>query len=162
MVLFSSEPNFENARQGIIYGAFDYLTEPLTEKSFCSIFDRIENRTDKKEEVYHSEEILSCIEQHGAILKNSLPIHALIYTILLQITCLRKCGYQTYDNVVNELFKQNEWLDLYIPHIDVKEYVGIERTEDAERAVIETANEVWELYPKVQKSVKCRMLYYTY
>lgn len=27
---------------------------------------------------------------------------------------------------------------------------GIERTEDAERAVIETANEVWELYPKVQ------------
>lgn len=65
VVLFSSEPNFENARQGIIYGAFDYLTEPLTEKSFCSIFDRIENRTDKKEEVYHSEEILSCIEQHG-------------------------------------------------------------------------------------------------
>lgn len=56
----------------------------------------------------------------------------------------------TYDNVVNELFKQNEWLDLYIPHIDVKEYVGIERTEDAERTVIETANEVWELYPKVQ------------
>lgn len=54
------------------------------------------------------------------------------------------------DNVVNELFKQNEWLDLYIPHIDVKEYVGIERTEDAERTVIETANEVWELYPKVQ------------
>ena len=67
----------------------------------------------------------------------------------------------TYDNVVNELFKQNEWLDLYIPHIDVKEYVGIERTEDAERAVIETANEVWELYPKVQIR-KCRMLYYIY
>ncbi len=44
----------------------------------------------------------------------------------------------TYDNVVNEL-SQNEWLDLYIPHIDVKEYVGIERTEDAERTVIETA-----------------------
>ncbi len=29
VVLFSSEPNFENARQGIIYGAFDYLTEPF-------------------------------------------------------------------------------------------------------------------------------------
>jgi len=151
VVLFSSEPNFENARQGIIYGAFDYLTEPLTEKSFCSIFDRIENRTDKKEEVYHSEEILSCIEQHGGNLEKQLAdTRTDIYNIATDNVLAENAVISTYDNVVNELFKQNEWLDLYIPHIDVKEYVGIERTEDAERAVIETANEVWELYPKVQ------------
>lgn len=151
VVLFSSEPNFENARQGIIYGAFDYLTEPLTEKSFCSIFDRIENRTDKKEEVYHSEEILSCIEQHGGNLEKQLAdTRTDIYNMATDNVLAENAVISTYDNVVNELFKQNEWLDLYIPHIDVKEYVGIERTEDAERAVIETANEVWELYPKVQ------------
>ena len=151
VVLFSSEPNFENARQGIIYGAFDYLTEPLTEKSFYSIFDRIENRTDKKEEVYHSEEILSCIEQHGGNLEKQLAdTRTDIYNIATDNVLAENAIISTYDNVVNELFKQNEWLDLYIPHIDVKEYMGIERTEDAERAVIETANEVWELYPKVQ------------
>ena len=73
-----------------------------------------------------------------------------IYNIATDNVLAENAVISTYDNVVNELFKQNEWLDLYIPHIDVKEYVGIERTEDAERAVIETANEVWELYPKVQ------------
>lgn len=126
VVLFSSEPNFENARQGMIYGAFDYLTEPLTEKSFYSIFDRIENRTDKKEEVYHSEEILSCIEQHGGNLEKQLAdTRTDIYNMATDNVLAENAVISTYDNVVNELFKQNEWLDLYIPHIDVKEYVGI-------------------------------------
>ena len=90
----------------------------------------------------------------GNLEKQLADTDALIYTILLQITCLQENAViSTYDNVVNELFKQNEWLDLYIPHIDVKEYVGIERDRgQAERTVIETANEeiAAELYPKVQ------------
>lgn len=151
VVLFSSEPNFENARQGIIYGAFDYLTEPLTEKSFCSIFNRMENRTNKEEEVYHSEEILKCIERHEENLEKQLAdTRSDIYNMTADTMLAENAVISTYDNVINELFKQNEWLDLYIPHMNVTEYSGIERTQNAERTVIETAKEVWDLYPKVQ------------
>ena len=120
VVLFSSEPNFENARQGIIYGAFDYLTEPLTEKSFCSIFDRIENRTDKKEEVYHSEEILLDINMRNIQIKPFVLLEKFVYNIVV-------CAD-------NRIFRK---------HVICSNIVYIS-------ACIETANEVWELYPKVQ------------
>ena len=124
----------------------------MTEKSFCSIFDRIENRTDKKEEVYHSEEILSCIEQHGGNLEKQLAdTRTDIYNIATDNVLAENAVISTYDNGINELFK-SKTNGLICPYsiLMSREYVGIERTEDAERAVIETANEVWELYPKVQ------------
>ena len=85
-----------------------------------------------------------------------------IYNIATDNVLAENAVISTYDNVVNELFKQNEWLDLYIPHIDVKEYVGIERTEDSRKGRLSKLQTKCGNYIPKFKIRKCRMLYYTY
>ncbi|MGN0182206.1 MAG: DNA-binding response regulator [Candidatus Ornithomonoglobus sp.] len=116
-IAFCSEtPDFEYARKGIIYRAFDYFAAPFEESQFYSAFSRIKNKTNENKavEIYHAEEILSMFERRDSgiydyisdmineICSNA-PDAASAENILSQI----------YNTVVNEIFGRNEWLDLY-------------------------------------------------
>lgn len=47
VILTSEAPNFQYARQGILYGACDYLLRPLNQKSLQETFQRIQNQYQK-------------------------------------------------------------------------------------------------------------------
>ena len=48
VVLISTYSQFEYARQGIIYGAFDYLVKPLDQKTLAGLLTRLEERLAEK------------------------------------------------------------------------------------------------------------------
>lgn len=116
-VICSEFVDINYARQGIILGAFDYFVKPFDESLFFSMFNRIKNETYENEaiEVYYSDEILALFENHdNGIYEYVADILDKIYDESKDILSADKKVKQIFNSVINRVFDNNEWLDLYI------------------------------------------------
>ncbi len=121
VVFCGEEPDFEYARQGIILGAFDYIVEPFTDSAFYSIFERIGSEvreaaavkidyTERIEELFRNRD--SGIREYiSEMLEN-------IYIAASNNADAEEFAGQIFEDIVNELFERNEWLDLYVTRED--------------------------------------------
>lgn len=118
VVLCSALSDFDYARQGIILGAFDYLVPPFDEKLFVQTFNRIKNEsyTHAAEEVYYVEELVAHFHERNR------EIHIYIEEMLQKIyretvdfVAADKRVMQIYKSVIDGIYEEYEWLDLYLP-----------------------------------------------
>lgn len=122
IVLCSEIPNFDYARHGIILGAFDYFVKPFDVNLFYSMFNRIKSEvyTNGALEILYAEELLSYFETHD------IGIYEYINNMLTKFyydhsdeLTTDRTVQQIYKTVVDEVFRKNEWLDLFISQEDM-------------------------------------------
>lgn len=112
----SEKADFEYARKGIIFGAFDYFVEPFEEGQFYSAFSRIKNETNESGVIERccSEEIIRRFEKHDNGIYEYIPdMIKGIYENTSDISSAESLLKRIYKTVINEIFSRNEWLDLY-------------------------------------------------
>lgn len=117
VVLCSEYPNFDYARQGIIIGAFDYLVRPFKSELMLSLFNRIKNETytNLSVEIYQSDEILEHFRGRNNELYTYLDkMLNGIYHENGDIVNADKMVRHIYDSVIDGLYEENEWMDLYV------------------------------------------------
>ncbi|MCB6994616.1 helix-turn-helix domain-containing protein [bacterium 210820-DFI.6.37] len=121
VVLCSEFSDFDYARQGIILGAFDYLVKPFQEDIVFEIFNRIKNEGFKKleTEIYYGEEILNCFRERNNEIYTYLPkMLEAIYNQNGNFLGADKSVRKIYETVIDGVYDENEWLDLYIAQHD--------------------------------------------
>lgn len=128
IVLCSEFVDFNYARQGIILGAFDYFVRPFDETLFFSMFNRIKNEDFENEAsgIYYTGEITALFDKRDEGIY-SFVSHMLdeIYRDDDDLIRADKRARQICKAVFDEVFKKNEWLDLYIIQQDFYGFDGI-------------------------------------
>ncbi len=116
IALCSEKADFEYARKGIIYGAFDYFVPPFDENEFKAAFLRIKNKISdaKSLQKHRGEEIIGMFERHddGIYEYISGMVNDIAETAPDREACDSILS-GIYKTVIDEIFKRNEWLDLY-------------------------------------------------
>jgi two-component system response regulator YesN len=157
IALCSEKASFEYARQGIIFGAFDYFTYPFEEKQFRDAFMRIKNKAndDKNTEAYYSSEIISMIQRRDKTLYDYIPdMLDKIYSDARDRGEAENVLSMIYKSVIDEVFKRNEWLDLYKSsqsfYINNGEYGSYK--DCFKRKLFELFEEYCALFPEVNNA----------
>ena len=117
IVLCSENSDFDYARNGIIWGAFDYFIKPFDKNQFYSMFSRIKNEVNTigAYEAFYADELLLYFENHdNSIYEYIDEMVTKVYLSESNILKSNRILKQIYETVVNEIFANNEWLDLYI------------------------------------------------
>jgi two-component system response regulator YesN len=169
IVLCSEFADFNYARQGIILGAFDYFVKPFDVSHFISMFTRIKNETFESEAsgLYYTEEITDLFE------KRSDDIHKYISSMLDEIydsesDLLKadKMARQICHSVFEDIFANNEWLELYVTQQDFYSFDGIDESNQESykdrynKILCSFFSEYCELYPYVNnEKIKEVILY---
>ena len=158
-IAFCSEiADFEYARKGIIFGAFDYFVNPFNESQFCSAFSRIKNKTNenKKIEAYRSEEIINLFERRDDDINNYISdMINEVYENTSDTASAENVLTEIYKTVISEIFSRNEWFDLYrsgdrlYEEFDEPEGFCGTYNEYLKNRVTELFREYCELFPKV-------------
>lgn len=120
-VLCSEKPDFEYARSGIILGAFDYLTAPFDINRFYSMFSRIKNEVyaNGAYSVLYADELISYFENRDNDVYEYIDdMLTKIYKSNDLVTADRTVQ-QIFKTVVDDIFDNNDWLDLYISQDDL-------------------------------------------
>jgi two-component system response regulator YesN len=150
--------DFNYARQGIILGAFDYFVKPFDASQFISMFNRIKNETFESEAsgLYHTEEITALFEKRSEdiydYISNMLDE---IYAAETDILKADKMARQICRSVFEEIFNNNEWLDLYVVQQDFYNFDGINESNQEtyknhySKILYNLFTEYCELYPYV-------------
>lgn len=135
VVFISDIVSFSYAREGFIYGAFDYLPKPVDKQAMETLFSRVSKELEKYKansagahsQVYFSQEkinnIVNGVIQHrdGVIdefcnmvrelyNENMEVVHSDSNVILLD-----SIVNKLYTSIINEVYKVNGWLVLYLP-----------------------------------------------
>lgn len=169
VVLCSEFSDFDYARQGIILGAFDYLVKPLRTDVVLTMFNRIKNEAfkDLTTEIYYGEEILSYFrEKNNEIYTYLSKTLNSIYSENGDYLSADKMLRQIYETVINEVYDENEWLDLYISQHDFYLMDGIcegkldSYKEFYEKNIIKLYELYWELFPKVDNEQIAKAIVY--
>lgn len=159
IVLCSECSNFDYARHGIILGAFDYFIKPFDKNQFYSMFNRIKNETyaNGAYEVCYAEELLSYFENHdNGIYEYISEMLSKIYLSHRNVLTADKIVQHIYKTVIDEVFKRNEWLDLYITQEDfykpnnIKEGDNDSYKKHYSDKLGELFKEYTTLFPKIQ------------
>lgn len=128
VVLCSEFADFDYARQGIILGAFDYLIKPIQEELFFPIFTRIKDELygNTATEIYYAEEIITHFQNHNPdIYQYISEVLEKIYNRMPDFVTADKMVKQVYKSVVDTVYEQNEWMDLYLSQEDFYIPAGI-------------------------------------
>ena len=121
IVLCSEFPNFDFARHGIILGAFDYFVEPFDVNDFYSMFSRIKNEAyaNGATQVMYADELLSYFENRDSGIYEYIDeMLAKIYSSSGGGLSADRIVQQIYITVIDEVFSNNDWLDLYVTEQD--------------------------------------------
>jgi two-component system response regulator YesN len=169
VVLCSEYSEFDYARQGIILGAFDYLVKPFQTDIVLSIFNRIKNETYKmmSEELCYGEEILNYFrEEDNEIYTYLSKTFRSIYNENSDYISADKVIRQIYESVIDGVYEENEWLDLYISQHDFYVMDGIYEgkpesyKEFYEKNIIKLYELYCELFPNAKnEQIKKALVY---
>lgn len=158
-VLCSETVEFNYARQGIIFGAYDYFVRPFSESLCFSLFRRIQEETleNKVTEEYYSEEVFAFFRDHDRKIHEYVPdMLGRIYGSEADIFAADKKVRQIYSAVIDKVFAENEWLDLYLNQEDfyaldnINEKNGESYRKFYEAGIVGLFREFAELFPKVK------------
>lgn len=133
VVLCSEFPDFNYARQGIILGAFDYCVMPFEESLFFFMFSRIKNEDfeNEAEALYYTDEITALFESRSkAIYPYVSSIMEDIYSEGTDKLAADKKARKIVKKVSDEIFRRNEWLDLYIGEQYFYSFDGIAESDN--------------------------------
>lgn len=157
----SHDKNFEAARQGMILGACDYITEPFDKKQIVNMFNRIKNEIEKSEanDIFFAEKLISYFETRSPSFYDYLKD---ITENELSVSENKSRAAQRLENiehiVVSDLFAKHPWLDLYINETVIRNEEDIE--DNADTAFANSRNrlkmifsEFCELYPKHSQQI---------
>jgi two-component system response regulator YesN len=152
VVFISDIVSFSYAREGFIYGIFDYLPKPVDKQTMDTLFNRAARELEKYKanlvsphsQVYFSQEkidnIVNGVIQHrdGVIdefcdvvcklyNENNDVIHSVYNGILLD-----SIVNKLYTSIINEVYKLDGWLVLYLPRDfhRQEDYVVMKSLED--------------------------------
>ncbi|MDO4173516.1 MAG: DNA-binding response regulator [Eubacteriales bacterium] len=113
VVLTSEFPDFQYAQQGILYGAFDYLLRPLTEKALVDLLFRAQQRLRHTDDGYRKE----CA---GLVRAIGLPDIAARYDAVVS-RLSQPDGVQRdvtvrrlYEAVIWQAFAEMPWLEQFV------------------------------------------------
>lgn len=126
IVLCSEIANFDYARQGIILGAFDYMVSPFEEDLFFSLLNRVksENYVNLTVEINHCDEVLNLFRTHDSRIYNIFPkIVDEIYNKTGEMIHADKMIRSIYEQIIEGVYEENEWLDLYK---DPQDFYGLD------------------------------------
>ena len=140
-VLLSDFTEYNYARQGFVYGAFDYISKSIDEEALLELLGRIKQQLDNKQQEEQKqnelqgiveETLLSAVDikQISETISKGETI-AIVSTAALvdmigltfhydkknALLILRK----TINEIVNETLKNHPWIDLYIDIIELKD-----------------------------------------
>ena len=148
IVLCSERSNFDYARHGIILGAFDYFVKPFDINQFYSMFSRIKNEVyaNGASEILYAEELLAYFENRDkGIYEYIDEMLSKIYSYNGDSFSADREVQQIYKTVINQIFAENEWLDLYISQEDF--YVpGIIKEGDCNSYKMHYRNKLQDLF----------------
>lgn len=161
VVLCSEFVDFNYARQGIILGAFDYFVRPFDESLFFSMFSRIKNESLENEAsgIYYTEEITALFESRDKDIYNYISnMLDEIYSDDIDLFDADKRARQICMSVFDEIFNNNEWLDLYVIQQDCYSFDGINESKQISykdrynKILCNLFDEFCELYPYVNNN----------
>lgn len=115
-MLCSEKADFEYARMGIIYGAFDYFIAPFNKEQLYSVFSRIKNEavSDVQDENVRAACIASFFRNRDeGIYKYIADMTDEIYLASPDYTSAEDTLRKIYTKVVDDIFSGSDWLDLY-------------------------------------------------
>jgi two-component system response regulator YesN len=147
IVLCSEFADFNYARQGIILGAFDYFVKPFDDGFFISMFNRIKNETFESEAsgLYYTDEITAFFEKRSEdIYKYVSVMFDEIYNDEADLIKADKMARQICHSVFEEIFSNNEWLDLYVVQQDFYSFDGVNESNQ-------------ESYKKLYNNILCKL-----
>ncbi len=117
IALCSKFSDFNYARQGIILGAFDYFVQPFDEPLFFSMFSRIKNESHEYEakNICYTEIIFDCFKRRDNDIHEHINnIFNEIYSKYTNVINADKAIRNICSSLIDEVFNNYEWLDLYI------------------------------------------------
>lgn len=152
----STDKDFEAARQGIILGAYDYITAPIDESQIIAMLTRIKNEINKNEanDILYAERILSYFEKRDSAFYDyldQLSENELNGSDDTARAARRLKSIEEF--VLSELFARYPWLDLYINEAVIKNDESFKNNSDSmldsgKNRLKMLFNSFCELYPK--------------
>lgn len=161
IVLCSEFVDFNYARQGIILGAFDYFVRPFDESLIYSMFNRIKNEEFEvgASEIYYTEKITACFESRDRKIYTYISdMLDEIYSTDSDLIKADKMARQICKSVFDEIFRNNEWLDLYAVQQDFYSFDGINESNQTSyksrynKILCDLFDVFCELYPNVNSA----------
>lgn len=116
VVLCGETPSFEYARQGMIYGAYDYLVFPFEERVLYALMNRIkgENYVSLTMEIAYSDEVLELFREHSSQIYTIFPkIVDRIYAASGEGEKAEGMIRTVYEQIIEGIYGENSWLGLY-------------------------------------------------
>jgi two-component system, response regulator YesN len=144
VILLSEYSEFQYARQGIIYGAFDYLVKPATEEELVTLLKRAKNYLDNlpASSPFHTRDFSEGSWSYPVSEETKLvryfkeknpALIGLFQTVLEQIYKIMGDNLikadlmikKFYHNIISEVYKEYSWLSLYISiqYLDQIDYI---------------------------------------
>lgn len=120
-VLCSKTLNYNDARMGMLLGAYDYLVSPFDNSLFFALFSRIINKqySDMAAGIYYSDEILTFFKNRDEGFSQYVGmILDKIYDKVGDILLADSQAKLLMNTVVEKLFSEYEWLGLYLEPAD--------------------------------------------
>lgn len=169
IVLCSETADFDYARQGIILGAFDYMVYPFEENLFFSLLNRVKNESyvELTIEMNHSDEILGLFRVHDSQIYNAFP--QLVDNICNETGEIAKADgmiRDIYEQIIEGVYEENEWLDLYKDPHDFYEFDGMREGDSSGyrkfygKNIIRLYEIYNELFPKVTSEQIAEVIVY--
>lgn len=133
VVFISDIVSFSYAREGFIYGAFDYLPKPVNKESMETLFDRASQELEKMKQaalppknaklekssfftVQELSQLLTkFLQQNNTVLKDFQRMLQNLYRTAQTAQPHDVIANRLYTTIVKNIYKRNSWLTLYLP-----------------------------------------------
>ena len=167
VVLTSEAPNFQFARQGLLYGACDYLLRPFTEDMLTKAFARM-NLTEQAEKSPEAESLLRVRRTFGT---SRFP--ETVSKELHKICSLTESPIETdqnlrhfFEKVINLAFQEFPWLSSFMDQNDFNQIHGLFTNDEhlvrtfCEQGFNRLYDQIWRLYPETDDEQVKRVMTY--
>ena len=161
IVLCSMDKDFETARQGLILGAYDYITEPFDETQVLAMLNRAESELSRKEvsDILTADRITEYFDARDKSFYEYLDgaISAIVSTSEDSVKAAAR-SRTIFDRVWEDISARYQWCDLYMNEgmyrlTDASETFGSPAAHAARLSALFT--EFCELYPPHNEQLDC-------
>jgi two-component system response regulator YesN len=120
VVFISDIISFSYAREGFIYGAFDYLPKPVDSQTMEVLFARAAKELRKHEQLYFSHDrieniVNGVVHQKSGVVDEFCEMISTLYNESNGINQPDFIANKLYTCVINGVYGLNDWLSLYLP-----------------------------------------------
>jgi two-component system response regulator YesN len=131
VILTSEAPNFQFARQGLLYGACDYLLRPLCKEVIAEALERIQRRQTAEDTVVAGllPGLTKALRQENFVQEMGEAFDAITRQDGDPLSAANRCR-NLYQRLVQDTFQSCPWLELYLSPQECNDIQEL-RTSDA-------------------------------